>query len=193
MHAGEPWFEGTVAVMTTYPQVYGDLGVLDWVYPPDVFYEYLQRLIRRGLDEQLMFGSDQMVWPQMIGQAIAAVESAPGLTEGQKRDILYGAPKGYHAAAYGRDFKVFLSFARESAPDMLILGPGSIGEAAAMGSGFSMLRTEDMLAAAGRGADAFSYHYYGAVSKRCSFSGAAASSPRLCVASLEEGAKTRRR
>ena len=89
MHAGEPWFEGTVAIMTTYPQVYADLGVLDWVYPPEVFYEYLQRLIRRGLGKQLMFGSDQMVWPEMIGRAIATIESAPGLTESQKRDILY--------------------------------------------------------------------------------------------------------
>ena len=89
MHAGEPWFEGTVAVMTTYPQVYADLGVLDWAYPPDVFYEYLQRLIRRGLGKQLMFGSDQMVWPEMIGHAITTVESAPGLTESQRRDIFY--------------------------------------------------------------------------------------------------------
>jgi len=89
MHAGEPWFEGTVAIMTTYPQVYADLGVLDWVYPPEVFYEYLQRLINRGLGKQLMFGSDQMVFPEMIGRAIATVESAPGLSESQKRDIFY--------------------------------------------------------------------------------------------------------
>lgn len=80
MHAGEPWFEGTVAIMTTYPQVYADLGVLDWVYPREVFYDYLQRLIRRGFGKQLMFGSDQMVWPEMIGRAIATIESAPGLT-----------------------------------------------------------------------------------------------------------------
>lgn len=89
MHAGEPWFEGTVAIMTTYPQVYADLGVLDWAYPPDVFYEYLRRLIRRGLGKQLMFGSDQTLWPEMIGRAIATIESAPDLTESQKRDILY--------------------------------------------------------------------------------------------------------
>lgn len=89
MHAGEPWFEGTVAIMTTYPQVYADLGVLDWAYPPAVFYEYLQGLIRRGLGKQLMFGSDQMVWPEMIGRAITTIESAPGLTESQKRDIFY--------------------------------------------------------------------------------------------------------
>ncbi len=89
MHAGEPWFEATVAIMTTYPQVYADLGVLDWAYPQDVFYEYLQRLIRRGLGKQLMFGSDQMVWLEMIGRAIATVDAAPGLTESQKRDIYY--------------------------------------------------------------------------------------------------------
>ena len=89
MHAGEPWFEGTVAIMTTYPQVYADLGVLDWAYPRDVFYDYLQRLIRRGLGKQLMFGSDQMVWPEMIGRAVATVESAPSLTESQRRDIFY--------------------------------------------------------------------------------------------------------
>ncbi len=89
MHAGEPWFEGTVAIMTTYPHVYADIGVLAWAYPPEVFYEYLQRLIRRGLGKQIMFGSDQMVWPEMIGRAIATVESAPGLTDSEKRDIFY--------------------------------------------------------------------------------------------------------
>ena len=35
-----------------------------------------------------------------------------------------GAPAGYDAAAYGRDFKRFHAFARAAAPDMLILGPG---------------------------------------------------------------------
>src|SRR5206468_3188700 len=39
-----------------------------------------------------------------------------------------GAPKGYDAAAYGRDFKVFRAFARRTVPDMLILGPGPVGE-----------------------------------------------------------------
>jgi predicted TIM-barrel fold metal-dependent hydrolase len=36
-----------------------------------------------------MFGSDQMVWPEAIGMAIDAVESAEFLTEAQKRDIFY--------------------------------------------------------------------------------------------------------
>jgi hypothetical protein len=36
-----------------------------------------------------MFGSDQMRWPEKIGEAIEALEQAPFLTEEQKRDILY--------------------------------------------------------------------------------------------------------
>jgi heparanase len=77
-----------------------------------------------------------------------------------------GAPKGYDAAAYGRDFKVFLAFAKKSAPDMAILGPGSVGDTGAL-AGANGLKTQDLLAATGRGVDAFSYHFYGAVSKRC--------------------------
>jgi hypothetical protein len=40
-----------------------------------------------------------------------------------------GAPAGYDATAYGRDFKLFHAFAKQAAPDMQILGPGSVGEA----------------------------------------------------------------
>jgi hypothetical protein len=41
-----------------------------------------------------------------------------------------GAPEGYDAAAYDRDFTVFKTFADQAAPDMTILGPGSAGETA---------------------------------------------------------------
>jgi predicted TIM-barrel fold metal-dependent hydrolase len=37
----------------------------------------------------LMFGSDQMRWPEMIGEGIEAIEEADFLTAEQKRDILY--------------------------------------------------------------------------------------------------------
>src|SRR5260370_19941968 len=101
------------------------------------------------------------------GGSIAAAElfNEPSLA------AMGGAPKGYDAAAYGRDFAVFLAFARKTAPDMAILGPGSLGEAGAMGG--VGLKTQDLLSAAGRGVDAFSYHFYGAVSKRCAVMAAA--------------------
>jgi heparanase len=76
---------------------------------------------------------------------------------------------GYDAAAYGRDFSVFRKFAQESAPDMLILGPGSTGEADDDTSAKpNNLKTRDLLKATGPGGvNVFSYHHYGAVSERC--------------------------
>jgi hypothetical protein len=86
-----------------------------------------------------------------------------------------GAPKGYSAADYGRDFKTFRTFVKNNAPDMLILGPGSVGETdgkwgLAYGS-MPMLRTVDLLKASGPGIDVFSYHHYGASSQRCAGKG----------------------
>ena len=39
-----------------------------------------------------------------------------------------GAPAGYDAAAFARDFAVFRRFVKATAPGMLIAGPGSVGE-----------------------------------------------------------------
>ena len=44
---------------------------------------------RAGLGNRLMFGSDQMRWPEKIDEAIEAIEEADYLTAAQKRDILY--------------------------------------------------------------------------------------------------------
>jgi len=89
MHAGFPYQQETFAIMHMYPQVYADLGVLDWSRPREEFHEYLQTLVRSGLGKRLMFGSDQMVWPEAIGMAIEGIQSASFLTEEQKRDILH--------------------------------------------------------------------------------------------------------
>jgi len=70
------------------------------------------------------------------------------------------AQAGYDAAAYGRDFKTFRSFVKKNFPEIMILGPGTVGETAS---------ASDMLIASGPGGvDAFSYHHYGTVSERCS-------------------------
>jgi predicted TIM-barrel fold metal-dependent hydrolase len=89
MHAGRPFLEETIALMSVYPQVYADISVIDWIIPRDEFHAYVQALIRAGLGKQLMFGSDQMIWPESIGMAVEAVRSIPGITESQKRDIFY--------------------------------------------------------------------------------------------------------
>ncbi|HUQ32043.1 MAG TPA: amidohydrolase family protein [Pyrinomonadaceae bacterium] len=89
MHGGWPYLEDTKAIMLTYPQVHADLAVIDWIIPREEFHEYLRGLMRAGLGKQLMFGSDQMRWPEAIGMAIEGIESASFLTPAQKRDIFY--------------------------------------------------------------------------------------------------------
>ena len=59
------------------------------VIPREAFYDYLKAFITAGLGKRIMFGSDQMVWPEKIGAAIDAIEQAPFLTADQKRDIFY--------------------------------------------------------------------------------------------------------
>ncbi len=89
MHAGWPLADDAIAALYTHPQLYVDVGVIDYGLPREEFYRYLRRLIDAGFENRIMFGSDQMVWPEAIPMAIETIRSAPFLTETQKRDILY--------------------------------------------------------------------------------------------------------
>jgi predicted TIM-barrel fold metal-dependent hydrolase len=89
MHGGWPYLEETKAIMSVYPQVYADLATINWIIPREEFHEYLKDLIRAGFGKRLMFGSDQMVWPEAIGMAIEGIESAKFITKSEKRDIFY--------------------------------------------------------------------------------------------------------
>jgi Glycosyl hydrolase family 79, N-terminal domain len=88
------------------------------------------------------------------GGSIAAAEfiNEPNLA------AIGGLPAGYDPVAYGRDFKLFRAFVKQTVPQMMILGPGTINETP---------EAADLLAASGPGVDAFSYHHYGALSQRC--------------------------
>lgn len=88
-NAGWPFLEEIVALMYGYPNVYVDVSTITWIIPRNVFHNYLKDLIDAGLGKRIMFGSDQMIWPETIGMAIEAIESAEFLTEKQKRDIFY--------------------------------------------------------------------------------------------------------
>ncbi len=89
MHGGHPYLQETIAVLNLYPQVYADIAVINWIRPREEFHEYLRALMRSGFGKRIMFGSDQMRWPEAIGMAIEGIESAEFLTEKQKRDIFY--------------------------------------------------------------------------------------------------------
>jgi heparanase len=77
-----------------------------------------------------------------VGGSIAAAEffNEPSFA------TMGGAPPDYDAAGYARDFSAFREFARAAAPDMLIVGPGSVGEGIRLVPG-TLLQTADLLAA----------------------------------------------
>jgi len=124
-----------------------------------------------------------LAYTKSIGGNIAAAEFMNEPTYA----AMGGAPKGYDAAAYGRDVVAFRKFVKQAIPDMVFLGPGSVGEdgALAIPIGPAVLKSEDLLAATGPAFDVFSYHYYGAVSERCASIGAAAQTTAAAALSKE--------
>ena len=89
MHAGWPMVDDLLAVLWAHPHVYVDLGAIVWVLPRAELYRFLQRIVEAGFGNRVMFGSDQMNWPGVIERGIDVIESAPFLSDAQKRDILY--------------------------------------------------------------------------------------------------------
>lgn len=88
-NAGYPYRDQMIAMMSQYPQLHADVSTITWVIPRAAFYDYLEAFVRAGLAKRVMFGSDQMRWPQKIGEGIEAIQEAPFLRDEQKRDILY--------------------------------------------------------------------------------------------------------
>src|SRR5439155_14663427 len=146
-------------------------GVVDFAHAVDAGIVTSMAISPGVRDAAGLWQSDQarrfIAYTKSVGGRIAAAEfmNEPTLA------AMGGAPKGYDAAAYGRDFNVFHAFIKASEPDIILLGPGSVGETAATPSsaqsGSGEIRTRDLLAVSGFGIDAFSYHHYGALSQRC--------------------------
>jgi uncharacterized protein len=89
MHAGWPMIDDLLAVMWTHPQVHVDVGVISFALPRPAFHAYLRRIVEAGFGSRVLFGSDQMIWPEAIEFAIESIETAEFLSAQQKRDILY--------------------------------------------------------------------------------------------------------
>lgn len=89
MHAGMPMTDEMIALLFSHPQVFVDISGDNWGVPRKEFHHHLRRLVEAGYGKRIMFGSDQMVWPQTIEVAIASITEADFLTAEQKRDILY--------------------------------------------------------------------------------------------------------
>jgi len=88
-NASYPYSQEIIALMSRYPNVYTDVSTITWLIPREEFHSYLEKLVMAGLGKRIMFGSDQMIWPEAIGIGIESIQLAEFLSEDQKRDILY--------------------------------------------------------------------------------------------------------
>lgn len=88
VHAGYPFLDEMIAILNLYPATYVDTGAIVHLFPPKEFYRYIGTLIDAGFGDRILFGSDQMGWPESIGYSIEVIQNGPW-DEKIKRDILY--------------------------------------------------------------------------------------------------------
>ncbi len=89
MHAGWPYLDDIIALLYAHPQVYVDVAVINWFIPKAEFHSYLRRIVEAGFADRVMYGSDQMIWPQSIKTSVENIKTADFLTKQQKEDIFY--------------------------------------------------------------------------------------------------------
>lgn len=89
VHAGFPMKERMLALMGGHPQVYAEFGVLTGVYGDAEVWPYIKAFVDAGFEDRILYGSDQMIWPQMIGISIDRIRRTTALTAAQKRKFLY--------------------------------------------------------------------------------------------------------
>lgn len=88
-HAAWPMLDNLLALLFNHPQVYLDISIINYAFPPAEFNRYLSRIVEAGFSKRVLFGSDQMVWPETLEIAIKSILNAEYLSEEQKRDIFY--------------------------------------------------------------------------------------------------------
>jgi predicted TIM-barrel fold metal-dependent hydrolase len=89
MHAGYPMADQMIALMGANAYVYVDLAGFIWSYPLEEIHRYLRRLVEAGFAKRILYGTDHMVWPELMETSIGVIENANYLSEEQKRDIFF--------------------------------------------------------------------------------------------------------
>jgi predicted TIM-barrel fold metal-dependent hydrolase len=89
MHAGYPMIDNLLTLLQANSHVYVDVAGLIWSYPILEVNRYIQRIVEAGFEDRVMFGTDQLLWPNLMSQSIDIIDHADYLTPEQKRDILY--------------------------------------------------------------------------------------------------------
>lgn len=92
MHAGWPFTDHMIAIMTAYPNVYVDIANTGYVFGRSDLHYHLKRMVDAGLGKRIMWGSDTsgpFEIERAVRESLANVQSADFLTHEQKRDILH--------------------------------------------------------------------------------------------------------
>lgn len=89
MHAGYPMIDNLLTLLQANSHVYVDVAGLIWSYPIKEGNRYIERIVDAGFEDRIMFGTDQFMWPKLMGYSIGIIQNADYLTPEQKRDILY--------------------------------------------------------------------------------------------------------
>jgi predicted TIM-barrel fold metal-dependent hydrolase len=89
MHAAWPMIDELLALMWVHPHVYVDISSLITDLSRPAFSSYLKKIIEAGFGNRVMYGSDQMIWPELLEIGIQTIEKADYLSAQQKRNILY--------------------------------------------------------------------------------------------------------
>jgi len=94
-HAGWPLLDEMIGMMDFHGDLYVDLGWVCWSLSKKELGYYVGRMVDVGLDDRVMFGSDQMMWPDMIKVGIENIISADWLNDKQVQGILHGNAKRF--------------------------------------------------------------------------------------------------
>jgi uncharacterized protein len=89
MHAAWPMIDNLLALLWAHPQVYVDISGIITDLNEQAFYSYLKRIVESGFGNRVMYGSDSMIWPELVEESLKTIQTCPFLSEAQKRDILY--------------------------------------------------------------------------------------------------------
>jgi uncharacterized protein len=88
MHMGWPYYDHALYMLFTYENVYLDTAAVDWLLGRKLFNRMLEEAVQTVGSDRILFGTDQMVWPQMITPAVRSIRDAPFLSDEDKRNIL---------------------------------------------------------------------------------------------------------
>ncbi len=87
-HMGWPFYDHALYMLFAYENVYLDTATVNWLLGKNLFNRMLEEAVETVGSDRILFGSDQMVWPQMITPAIESIRDAPFLSDQDKRNIL---------------------------------------------------------------------------------------------------------